>query len=83
VKLDIKYKAQSTSYFPHVFRSSQTHGEHFPRYIISRMQRYDGHGTPAEHLEKSRTLWRMTPPEEWPHYFIHTLEGITTNWYVD
>jgi hypothetical protein len=25
----------------------------------------------------------MTPPEEWPHHFIHTLEGIPTNWYVD
>jgi hypothetical protein len=47
------------------------------------MQRYDGQGTPTEHLEKCRTLWRMTPPEEWPHHFIHTLEGIPTNWYVD
>jgi hypothetical protein len=28
-------------------------------------------------------LWRMTPPEEWPHHFIHTLEGIPTNWYTD
>jgi hypothetical protein len=25
----------------------------------------------------------MTPPEEWPHHFIHTLEGIPKNWYVD
>ena len=25
----------------------------------------------------------MTPPEEWPHHFIHTLEGIPTNWYID
>jgi hypothetical protein len=24
----------------------------------------------------------MTPPEEWPHHFIHTLEGIPTNWYT-
>jgi hypothetical protein len=28
-------------------------------------------------------LWKMTPPEEWPHHFIHTLEGISTNWYTD
>ena len=28
-------------------------------------------------------LWKMTPPEEWPHHFIHTLEGIPTNWYTD
>jgi hypothetical protein len=25
----------------------------------------------------------MTPPEEWSHHFIHTLEGIPTNWYTD
>jgi hypothetical protein len=25
----------------------------------------------------------MTPPDEWPHHFIHTLEGIQENWYVD
>jgi hypothetical protein len=47
------------------------------------MQRYDGKGTPVEHLEKCKTQWRMTPPEEWPHHFIHTLEGIPGNWYID
>jgi hypothetical protein len=31
----------------------------------------------------ARTQWRMTPPEEWPHHFIHTLEGIPGNWYID
>jgi hypothetical protein len=25
----------------------------------------------------------MTPPEDWPHHFVHTLEGIPTNWYTD
>jgi hypothetical protein len=47
------------------------------------MQKYDGKGTPFEHLEKCRTQWRMTLPEEWPHHFIHTLEGIPGNWYID
>ena len=28
-------------------------------------------------------LWKMTPPEEWPHHFVHTLEGILANWYTD
>jgi hypothetical protein len=36
-----------------------------------------------EHLEKYRTLWTMKPPEEWPHHFTHTQEGIAENWYVD
>jgi hypothetical protein len=47
------------------------------------MQRYDGHGTPTKNLEKRKTKWRMTPPEEWPHHFIHTLEGILGNSYID
>jgi hypothetical protein len=25
----------------------------------------------------------MTPLEEWTHHFIHSLKGITTNWYTD
>jgi hypothetical protein len=25
----------------------------------------------------------MTPPEEWPHHFVHTLEGIPANWYTN
>jgi hypothetical protein len=25
----------------------------------------------------------MKPLEQWPHHFIHTLEGIPENWYVD
>jgi hypothetical protein len=49
----------------------------------NKKQKYDGQGAPAEHLEKCRTLWKMTPPKEWPHYFIHTLEGIPANWYTD
>jgi len=28
------------------------------------MKRYDGKVTPTKHLEKCRTQWRMTPPEE-------------------
>jgi hypothetical protein len=25
----------------------------------------------------------MTPPEDWSHHFVHTLECIPTNWYTD
>jgi hypothetical protein len=30
-----------------------------------------------------KTLWKLTPLEECPHHFIHTLEGIPANWYTD
>jgi hypothetical protein len=27
--------------------------------------------------------WQLVPPEEWPHYFIYTLESIPRNWYIE
>jgi hypothetical protein len=40
------------------------------------MQKYDGIGQPREHIEKCITQWILVTPKEWPHHFIHTLEGI-------
>jgi hypothetical protein len=51
--------------------------------IWNNRQKIDGLGIPTEHLEACKTLWKMTPPEEWPHHFIRTLEGILANWYID
>jgi hypothetical protein len=48
----------------------------------NQLKKYDGQGAPVEHLEKCRVIWKMTPPKEWPHHFLHTLEGIPTNWYA-
>jgi hypothetical protein len=48
-----------------------------------KQQKYDGLGTLAEHLEACKMLWKMTSSEEWSHHFIHTLEEIPTNWYMD
>jgi hypothetical protein len=44
----------------------------------NKIERYDGQGSPFEHLEKCKTQWRMKPLEEWPHHFIHTLEVNTS-----
>jgi hypothetical protein len=49
----------------------------------NKQQKYDRLGTPVEHLEACQTLWKMTPPEESSHHFIHTLEGIPVNWYMN
>jgi hypothetical protein len=51
--------------------------------IWNNQQKYDGLGIPVEHLEACKKLWKMMLPEEWYHHFIHTLEGIPTNWYID
>jgi hypothetical protein len=45
----------------------------------STTQKYNEQGAPTKHLEKCIALWRMKPPEEYPHHFVHTLEGIPTN----
>jgi hypothetical protein len=49
----------------------------------NKQQKYDGQGAPMEHFEECRMLWKMKPLEEWPHNFIHTLEGIPANWYTN
>jgi hypothetical protein len=46
-------------------------------------KKYDGQRAPTEHLEKCRALWKMTLPEEWPHHFVHTLEGIPSYLYTN
>jgi hypothetical protein len=40
-------------------------------------------GHQQEHWGKCITLQKLTPPEEWPHHFIHTLERIQANWHTD
>jgi hypothetical protein len=46
-------------------------------------EKYEGFGQPQEHVDKCIVQWRLVPPEEWPHHFIHTLEGIPKNWYTE
>jgi hypothetical protein len=46
-------------------------------------QKYNGQETPTKHLEKCIALWRMIPPKEWPHNFLHTPKGIPANWYTN
>jgi hypothetical protein len=48
-------------------------------YEYNKQKKYYGKEGLAEHLEKCKTLWKMIPPEEWPHHFIHTLEGKLEN----
>jgi hypothetical protein len=37
------------------------------------MEKYDGREHPREHIDRCITPWRLVPPEERPHHFIHTL----------
>ena len=47
------------------------------------LHKYDGRGNPRHHIMDCFTRWILVPPGEWTHYFIHTLEGIPSNWYKE
>jgi hypothetical protein len=47
------------------------------------LKKYDGRGNPRHHINDCVTNWRLVPPGEWMHYFIHTLYGIPSNWYKE
>ena len=45
--------------------------------------KYDGQTDPKEHIQLCITAWKDIPQEEWVHGFIHTLETIPKNWYLE
>ena len=45
--------------------------------------KFDGNSSPQEHLEKCYEAWKYVPRNEWVHRFVHTLEPIAKNWYVE
>jgi hypothetical protein len=46
-------------------------------------QKYTGESDPAGHVEQCRDLWSSVPEIEWMHKFIHTLDTIPKNWYLE
>lgn len=45
--------------------------------------KYDGQTNPREHIQLCTTTWKEIPQQEWVHGFIHTLETIPKNWYLE
>lgn len=45
--------------------------------------KYDGKVDPREHIHLCTTTWEEIPRHEWVHGFIHTLEIIPQNWYLE
>lgn len=46
-------------------------------------QQYTGEGDPIDHVEQCRNIWSLIPKKEWTHKFIHTLDTIPKNWYLE
>jgi hypothetical protein len=46
-------------------------------------QSYIGESDPVDHVEQCKDRWNVTPKEEWIHIFIHTLDTISKNRYLE
>ena len=45
--------------------------------------KFNGQNSPQEHLRQSFAVGDNIPREEWVHKFVHTLEPIAQNWYME
>jgi len=45
--------------------------------------KYVEEGNPTDHVTQCENIWSMTMKKEWTHKFIHTLETIPKNWYLE
>jgi len=46
-------------------------------------QKYIGESDSTGHLGNCRTLWRTVSEIKWTHRFIHMLDTIPKNWYLE
>jgi len=44
---------------------------------------FHGQNSPQDHLRQCYAAWENIPREEWVHKFMHTLEPIAKNWYME
>jgi hypothetical protein len=46
-------------------------------------QKYTGVSDPTDHVEHCRHIWSLISKKKWMHGFIHTLDTISKNWYLE
>ena len=47
------------------------------------LHRYDAQADPIVHIEECVKVWQRRPSDEWVHLFIHTLDDMSKNWYIE
>lgn len=55
----------------------------FGQVEIELVDKYDGQTNPSDHIQLYMVGWEEIPREEWVHGFIHTVETIPQNWYLE
>ena len=56
------------------------------RFSIDReyvQQKYTGESDPRAHIQTCEQNWSNIPEDEWVHRFIHTLDTVPRNWYIE
>jgi hypothetical protein len=46
-------------------------------------QKYTWVSDPTNHAEQCKNIWSLISKKEWTHIFIHTLNTIPKNWYLE
>ena len=46
-------------------------------------QRYIGESDPRSHIQTCEQNWSDITEDEWVHWFIHTLDTVPWNWYIE
>ena len=46
------------------------------------VEHYSGITDPSEHILTCGYVWNELPKKVWPHMFVHTLDIIPKNWYI-
>ena len=55
----------------------------FNTHVGDMTQKYTGEGNPTTHVVQCEKSWSSVPRKEWTHRFIHTIDTIKNNWYLE
>ena len=47
------------------------------------LRRHDAKANPIVHIEECVKVWQHRASDEWVHLFIHTLDDMSKNWYIE
>ena len=55
----------------------------FMNQVQEARSKFIGQNSPQEHLRQNYAAWDNIPRAEWVHQFVHTLEPLAQNWYME
>ena len=88
--IELAVKATPTRWW-HAHKEHITSWDDFKRLMAIRFsnnkeplqQKYTGESDPRSHIQICEQNWSEIPEDEWVHLFIHTLDTVPRNWYME